>query len=86
MGAAFDGVPFLSSRFWDAGDRIVLGYISKPFELSVHVLSNTSPRREPWALMESGPGSQILWPHNTHTHTHTEIERKNHRSEKKKES
>ena len=63
LGAAFDGVLFFSSRFWDAEDRIVLGYISRPFGLSLHVLGNTSPRRGPWALMESGPGSQILWPH-----------------------
>ena len=63
LGAAFDGVSSLPSRFWDAEDRIVLGYIFKPFGLSLHVLGNTSPRRGPWALMESGPGSQILWPH-----------------------
>ena len=60
LGVAFDGVPSLPSRFWDAEDKIVLGYISRPFGLSLHVLGNTSPRRGPWALMESGPGSQIL--------------------------
>ena len=63
--ADFDGVPFLPSRFWDAEDRIVLGYIFKPFGLSLHVLGNTSPQRGPWALMESGSGSQILWFHNS---------------------
>ena len=65
LGAAFDGVPFLPSRFWDAKDRIVLDYISEPFGLSLHVLGNISSRCGPWALIESGPGSQILWPHNS---------------------
>ena len=51
LGTAFDGVPFLPSRFWDAEDRIVLGYISRPFGLPLHVLDNASPRRGPWALM-----------------------------------
>ena len=60
LGAAFDGVPFFPSKFWDAEDSIVLGYVSRPFGLSLHVLGNTSPQRGPWALMESGPGSQIL--------------------------
>ena len=44
LGAAFDGVPFFPSRFWDAEDRIVLGYISRPFGLSLHVLGNVSPQ------------------------------------------
>ena len=65
LGATFDGMSFIPSRFWDAEDRIILGYISKPFGLSLHVLGNTSSRHGPWALMESGPGSQILWPHNS---------------------
>ena len=60
MGAAFDGVSFFPSRFWDAEDRIVLGYVSRPFGLSLHVLRNVSPQRGPWALMYSGLGSQIL--------------------------
>ena len=64
MGAAFDGVSFFPSRFWDAEDKIVLGCIPKPFGLSFHVLGNVSPRRGPWTLMYSGPESQILWPHN----------------------
>ena len=50
LGAAFDGVPFFPSKFWDAEDRIVLDYISKPFELLLHVLDNTSPRLGPWVL------------------------------------
>ena len=50
LGAAFDGVPFFPSRFWDVEDRIVLGYISRPFGLSLHVLGNVSPRLGPWAL------------------------------------
>ena len=56
---------FFPSRSWDAEDRIILGCISRPFGLSLHVLGNVSPRRGPWALMYSGPGSQILWPHNS---------------------
>ena len=51
LGAAFDGVPLFPSRFWDVEDKIVLGYISKPFGLSLHVLGNVSPWRGPWALM-----------------------------------
>ena len=47
LEAAFDGVPFFPSRFWDVEDRIVLGYISKPFGLSLHVLGNVSPRLGP---------------------------------------
>ena len=51
MGAAFDGMPLFPSKFWVAEDRIVLGYTSRPFGLSLHVLGNVSPRLEPWALM-----------------------------------
>ena len=51
LGAAFDGVPFFPSKFWDAEDKIVLGYTSMPFGLSLHVLDNVSPRIGPWALM-----------------------------------
>ena len=45
LGAAFDGGPFFPSRFWDAEDRIVLGYIPRPFGLSLHVHGNVYPRR-----------------------------------------
>uniref|UniRef100_A0A7N2LCP5 Uncharacterized protein n=1 Tax=Quercus lobata TaxID=97700 RepID=A0A7N2LCP5_QUELO len=38
---------------WDAEDRVILGCISRPFELSLHVLDNGSPQRGPWALMET---------------------------------
>ena len=51
LRAAFDGVPFFPSKFWDVEDRIVLGYTSRPFGLSLHVLSNVSPQLGPWALM-----------------------------------
>ena len=51
LGAAFDGVPFFPSKFWDVEDRIVLGYTSKPFGLSLHILDNVSPWLGPWALM-----------------------------------
>ena len=43
LGAAFDGVPFFPSKFWDADDRIDLGHTSRPFGLSLHVLGNVSP-------------------------------------------
>ena len=51
LGAVFDGVPFFPSKFWDAEDRIVLGYTFRPFGLSLHVLGNVSPRLGLWALM-----------------------------------
>ena len=51
LGAAFDGMSIFPSRFWDAKDRIVLGYISRPFGLSLHVLGNVSSWCGPWALM-----------------------------------
>ena len=51
LGVAFDGVPFFPSKFWDAEDRIVLGYTSRSFGLSLHVLGNVSPWLGPWALM-----------------------------------
>ena len=51
LGAAFDGMPFFPSKFWDAEDRIVLGYSSRPFGLSLHVLGNVSPQLGSWALM-----------------------------------
>ena len=64
-GAAFDDVSFFPSRPWDTEDRVILGCISRPLGLSLHVLGNDSPQCGPWALMESGPGPQILWPHNS---------------------
>lgn len=51
QGAAFDGLSFFPFRFWDAEDKIVLGYISRPLGLSLHVFGNVSPQRGPWALM-----------------------------------
>ena len=51
LGSAFDGVPFFPSKFWDAEDRIVLGYTSRPFGLSLHVLGNVSSLLGPWTLM-----------------------------------
>ena len=48
----------------DAKDRVILGCTSRPFGFSPLVIGNYSPRRGPWALMESGPRPQILWPHN----------------------
>ena len=50
LGVAFDGVSFFPSKFWDAEDKIVLGYISRPFGLSLHVFGDVSPQRGPWAL------------------------------------
>ena len=49
LGAAFNGVPFFPSKFRDAEDRIVLGYTSRPYGLSLHVLGNVSLRLGPWA-------------------------------------
>ena len=36
--------PFLLGALWDAEDRIVLSYISRPFGLSLHALGNVFPR------------------------------------------
>ena len=63
LETAFDDVSFFPFRPWDAKDKVILGCISRPFGLSILVLGNYSPRPGPWALMESGPGPQILWPH-----------------------
>ena len=43
--------PFLLGALWDAEDKIVLGYIRRPFGLSVYVLGNASPRLGLWALI-----------------------------------
>ena len=43
--------PFLLGALWDAEDRIVLDYISRPFGLSLYVLGNVSPRLGPKVLM-----------------------------------
>ena len=56
---------FLPFRPWDAEDRAILGCTFRLFSLSLLVIGNYSPRRGPWILMESGPGPQILWPHNS---------------------
>ena len=63
LDAAFGDVSFFPFRPLDAEDRAILGCTFRPFGLSPLVLGNYSPRRGPWALMESGPGPQILWPH-----------------------
>ena len=34
---------FLLGVLWDAEDKIVLGYIHRPFGLSLYVLGNASP-------------------------------------------
>ena len=67
LEVAFDDVSLFPFGPQDAEDRVILGCISKPFGLSLLVLGNYSPRRGPWALMESGPGPQILWPHTMFT-------------------
>ena len=51
LGAAFDDVSFFPSKFWDAEDRIILGYTSRPYGLSLHVLGNVSPQLGPWTLI-----------------------------------
>ena len=63
MEAAFDDVSLFPFSPRDAEDRVILGCLSRPFGLSLLVLDNYSPRYGPWALLESGPGPQILWPH-----------------------
>ena len=63
LEAAFNVVSFFPFRPWDAEDRVILGCISRPFGLLLPVVGNYYPRREPWALMKSESGSQILWPH-----------------------
>ena len=65
LEAAFGNVSFFPFGPWDAEDRDILGCIPRLFGLSLLVLGNYSPQRRPWALMESGPGPQILWPHNS---------------------
>ena len=50
----------LKSR--DAEDRVILGCISRLFDLSPLVLGNYSPRHGPWVLMESGPGHKFSGP------------------------
>ena len=47
LRAAFDDVPLFPSKFWDAEDRIVLGYTSRSFGLSLHILGNVSPQLGP---------------------------------------
>ena len=62
MEAAFDDMSFFPFRAWDAEDRVILGCISRLFGLSLFVLGNYSPRRGPWALMESGPRHKFSGP------------------------
>ena len=52
--AAFDGVPFFPSGFWNFEDRIVLGNISKPFGLSPYILKHFS-------LLNAGLGPNTKW-------------------------
>ena len=65
LEAAFDDMSLFPFSPWDAEDRVILCCTSRPFGFPLLVLGNYSPRRGPWALMESGPGPQILWPHNS---------------------
>ena len=52
--AAFDGVPFFPSGFWDAKDKIVLSNISRPFGLSLYVLRH-------FPLLGEGLGPSTKW-------------------------
>ena len=54
---------FFSGASGDAEDRIILGYISRPFRLSLYVLGYIPSQLGPRALKQSGPESQVLWPH-----------------------
>ena len=38
---------FFLGASWDAEDRIILDYISRPFGLSLYVLGNVPPRLRP---------------------------------------
>ena len=60
LEAAFNDVSLFPFSPWDAEDRVILGCISRPFEFSLLVLGNYSPRLGLWALTEIGPGPQIL--------------------------
>ena len=60
MEAVFNDVSLFPFSLRDAEDRVILGYTSRPFGLLLLVLGNYSPRLGFWALMEIGPGPQIL--------------------------
>ena len=60
MEAVFDDVSLFLFSPRDAEDKVILGCTPRLFGLSLFVLGNYSPQRGPWALMESGPGPQIL--------------------------
>ena len=51
---AFDDVPFFPSRIWDAENRIVIGNVSRLFELSLFVLGH-------FFLFGMGIGLSIKW-------------------------
>ena len=52
--AAFDGVLFFPSGFWNVEDRIVLGNISRPLGFSSYVLGHFS-------LLDTGLGPSTKW-------------------------
>ena len=62
LEAAFDDMSFFPFKSWDAEDRIILGYVSRLFGLSLLVLGNYPPQHGPWALVESGPGRKFSGP------------------------
>ena len=56
---------FFQEGLGDAEDKVTLGYVSRLFGLLFYVLGYILLRLGPWALKQTGPGSQFLWSHNS---------------------
>ena len=59
---AFDDRLIFLLKSWEAEDKDILGCVYGPFGLSLLVLGNAHPWHGPWALMGSGPGSELSGP------------------------
>ena len=64
LEAAFDEMSLFPLKSWDAEDMVILGCVSRLFDLSLLVLGNYPPRHWPWALVESGLGCKLSSPTN----------------------
>ena len=62
LEVAFDEMSLFPLKSWDVEDRVILGYVSRLFGLSLLVLGNYPPWHGPWALVESGPGRKFSGP------------------------
>ena len=62
LEAAFDEMSLFPLKSWDAEDMVILGCVSRLFDLSLLVLGNYPPWHEPWALVESGSGRKFFGP------------------------